>query len=79
MSDVSGSTRNRFRFHFVVEVVLIAALAVYMVLAKEQVVGDDLVFTVVGAGLMALLSYWTLYTLRDGLEIIALRVRALKH
>ncbi|MGO1499691.1 MAG: hypothetical protein ACTHWH_00225 [Marinobacter sp.] len=79
MSDESGSARNKFRSHFVVEIVLIAVLAMYMVLAKGQVVGDDLVFTVVGAGLMALVTYWTLYTLRDGLEMIVLRVRGFKH
>ncbi|MGO1462383.1 MAG: hypothetical protein ACTHYN_13820 [Marinobacter sp.] len=79
MSVNSGSARNKFRLHFAVEIVLIAVLAMYMVLAKGQVVGDDLGFTVVGAGLMALVTYWTLYTLRDGLEIIVLRVRGLKH
>ncbi|MBK1872439.1 MULTISPECIES: hypothetical protein [Marinobacter] len=79
MSDESGSARNKFRFHFVVEIILIAALAMYMVLAKEQVVGDDLAFTVIGAGLMALVTYWTLSTLRGGLEVIALKMSALKH
>lgn len=79
MSDESGSPRNKFRFNFVVEIVLIAALALYMVLAKGQVVGDDLAFTVAGAGLMALVTYWTLSTLRGGLEIMALRARSLKH
>ncbi|WP_100638923.1 hypothetical protein [Marinobacter salexigens] len=79
MSDESGSARKKFRFHFVVEIVLIAALALYLVLAKEQVVGDDLAFTVIGAGLMALVTYWTLSTLRGVLEIIVLRTRELKH
>ncbi|RBW52025.1 hypothetical protein [Marinobacter sp. F3R11] len=79
MSDESGSARNKFQFHFVVEVLLIAVLAMYMVLAKEYVVGDDLAFTVIGAGLMALITYWTLSTLRDGIEVLALRVRDLKH
>lgn len=79
MSDESGSARNTFRFHFAVEIVLLAVLAMYMVLAKGQVVGDDFVFTVVGAGLMALVTYWTLYTLRDGLEMIVLRARGVKH
>lgn len=79
MSANSGSARNKFRSHFFVEIALIAILAMYMVLAKGQVVGEDLVFTVIGAGLMALVTYWTLHTLRDGLEIIALWVRGLKH
>ncbi|MGO1692409.1 MAG: hypothetical protein ACTHY7_05270 [Marinobacter sp.] len=79
MSVETGSARNKLRSHFVVEIVLIAVLAMYMVLAKGQVVGDDLVFTVIGAGLMALVTYWTLYTLRDGLEMIVLKIRGLKH
>ncbi|MGM0768222.1 MAG: hypothetical protein ACQEV6_09360 [Pseudomonadota bacterium] len=62
-----------------VEMVLIVALAVYLLLARGQVVGDDLTFTVAGAGLMALVTYWTLNTLRDGLEVMALRSRRLKH
>lgn len=79
MSDESGSARNKLRSLFVVEIILLAALAVYMLMAKEQAVGDDFVFTVAGAGLMALLTYWTLYTLRDGLEVLALRMRSLRH
>ncbi|PCM44178.1 hypothetical protein [Marinobacter sp. ANT_B65] len=79
MSEESGSARNKFQFHFVVEIFLIALLAIYMVLGKEYVVGDDLAFTVVGAGLMALVTYWTLSTLRDGLEVLVLRARGLKH
>ncbi|MFT7337729.1 MAG: hypothetical protein ACI92B_001053 [Marinobacter maritimus] len=78
MSEESGSARNKFRFHFAVEIILVAALAIYMVLAQGQVVGDDLAFTVIGAGLMALVTYWTLSTLRGGLEMIVLRVRGLK-
>lgn len=48
-------------------------------LARGQVVGDDLTFTVIGAGLMALVTYWTLNTLRDALEVMAVRGRRLKH
>ncbi|EON92128.1 hypothetical protein MARLIPOL_10916 [Marinobacter lipolyticus SM19] len=55
------------------EMFLVAALVVYLILAKGRIVGDDLTFTVVGAGLMALVTYWTLNTLRDGLEVIAVR------
>jgi len=51
----------------------------YMVLAQEKPVGEDLIFTVVGAGLMALVTYWTLNTLRDGLEVIALRAKSVRH
>ncbi|MFC7294660.1 hypothetical protein [Marinobacter aromaticivorans] len=79
MSEESGSARNKFRSLFVIEIILLAALAVYMLMAKGQVVGDDLVFTVAGAGLMALLTYWTLYTLRGGLEMIVVRTRGLRH
>ncbi len=73
MPDKSGSAREKFRSHVVVEMFLVAALVVYLMLAKGRVVGDDLTFTVVGAGLMALVTYWTLNTLRDGLEVIAVR------
>ncbi|MCM0613975.1 hypothetical protein KFJ24_15920 [Marinobacter sediminum] len=79
MSDQSGSASNKFRSHFFIEIALIAALAFYMMLAKEQVVGDDLAFTFVGAGLMALVTYWTLNTLRDGLEVVVVRAGRLKH
>jgi predicted double-glycine peptidase len=47
--------------------------------AQEQVVGENLVFTVTGAALMALVTYWTLNTLGDALEVIALRVRHFRH
>ncbi len=79
MPKEAGSARKKFRFHFAVEIVLVAVLAIYMMLAKGRVVGDDLVFTVIGAGLMALVTYWTLSTLRDGLNMLVLRARTLKH
>jgi len=75
MRDESGSVRNRFRSDFVVEVFLVAALAVYFVLARGKDVGADLGFTVVGAVLMALATYWTLHTLKDGMQFIILRLR----
>ena len=62
-----------------IELALIVALGLYLFAAKEQVVGENLVFTVTGAALMALVTYWTLNTLRDGLEVIALRVRHVRH
>lgn len=73
MPDESGSAREKFRSHVLVEMFLVAALVVYMTFAEGQVVGDNLTFTVIGAGLMALVTYWTLNTLRDGLEVIAVR------
>jgi len=79
MTDQAGSIRNKFRSHVIIELALIAALAMYMVLAQEKPVGEDLIFTVVGAGLMALVTYWTLNTLRDGLEVIALRAKSVRH
>ncbi|MBW4935131.1 hypothetical protein [Marinobacter sp. F4206] len=75
MADKAGSVRNKFRFHIFVEAALIAVLAFYMLIAQNQAVGENLVFTVAGAGLMALVTYWTLNTLRDGLEVIAMRSR----
>ena len=75
MPDEPGSARNKFRSDFIVEIALVAALAVYLVLAQGKAVGDDLAFTVAGASLMALATYWTLHTLKDGLQVIALRLR----
>ncbi|MBW0148197.1 hypothetical protein [Marinobacter arenosus] len=75
MADRAGSIRKKFHTHIMIEVALIAALALYMLVARSQPVGEDLIFTVAGVGLMALVSYWTLNTLRDGLEVIAMRSR----
>ena len=79
MSDDAGSASRKFRSHVLIELALIVALGLYLFAAREQVVGEDLVFTVTGAALMALVTYWTLNTLRDGLEVIALRVRHVRH
>lgn len=79
MPNEAGSIRTKFRSHVIIEIVLVAALVLYMVLAQEQPVGENLAFTVAGAGLMALVTYWTLNTLRDGLEVIAVRTRGLRH
>lgn len=75
MPEDPGPAQTRFRSDFVVEMALIAAVSIYLVIAQGQAVGDSLAFTVTGAGLMALATYWTLHTIRDGLEIIALRLR----
>ncbi|PXX92587.1 hypothetical protein DIT71_05195 [Marinobacter vulgaris] len=79
MSDENGSAQARFQTHAIVEVVLLLVLLAYMGLAQSRMVGDDFAFTVVGAALMALVTYWTLSTLRDGLEVIAIRVDRSKH
>ena len=79
MSDDAGSASRKFRSHALIKLALIVALGLYLFAAKEQVVGENLVFTVTGAALMALVTYWTLNTLRDGLEVIALRVRHVRH
>ncbi|MTI99300.1 MAG: hypothetical protein FH752_11830 [Marinobacter adhaerens] len=79
MSDDAGSASRKFRSHVLIELALIVALGLYLFAAREQVVGENLVFTVTGAALMALVTYWTLNTLRDGLEVIALRVRHVRH
>ncbi|WP_396622271.1 MULTISPECIES: hypothetical protein [Marinobacter] len=75
MPEEPGPARNKFRSDFIVEIALIVAVAVYLVMAQGQVVGENLSFTVAGAALMALATYWTLHTIRDGLEVIALRLR----
>ncbi|WP_417565348.1 hypothetical protein [Marinobacter sp.] len=79
MPEQAGSASKKFRSHVFIELALIGALGLYLLAAQRQVVGDDLVFTVAGAGLMALVTYWTLNTMRDGLEVIALRVRRIRH
>ena len=79
MSDDAGSASRKFRSHALIELALIVALGLYLFAAKEQVAGETLVFTVTGAALMALVTYWTLNTLRYGLDVIALRVRHVRH
>ncbi|MBB5321839.1 hypothetical protein [Marinobacter oulmenensis] len=75
MPEDPEPAQNKFLSDFVVEAALIVAVIMYLVVAGDQVVGDDLSFTVLGAGLMALATWWTLHTVRDGLEVIALRLR----
>ncbi|MBL3556309.1 MULTISPECIES: hypothetical protein [Marinobacter] len=79
MSEENGSAKARFQIHAIVEVVLLLVLVAYMALAQSRMVGDDFSFTVVGAALMVLVTYWTLNTLRDGLEVIAVRIARSKH
>lgn len=79
MSDENGSAQARFQNHAIVEIILLLVLIAYMVLAQSRMVGDDFSFTVIGAALMALVTYWTLHTLRDGLEVIAVRIGRSRH
>lgn len=79
MSDQTGSVTKTFRAHVVIEMALVAALALYLGLVQEKPVGEELGYTVAGAGLMALVTYWTLTTLRDGLELLVARTRRLQH
>ncbi|MBU2952829.1 hypothetical protein [Marinobacter sp. F3R08] len=79
MSDEAGSVSKKFRTHALVELALMVALGLYLLAAQDQVVGENLAFTMTGAALMALATYWTLNTLRDGLEVIALRTRQFRH
>ncbi|HEY9119259.1 MAG TPA: hypothetical protein VIN33_05850 [Marinobacter sp.] len=79
MSEENGSAKARLQTHAIVEVVLVLVLLAYMALAQSRMVGADFYFTVVGAALMVLVTYWTLNTLRDGLEVIALRIARSKH
>ena len=74
MSEENGSAKNRLQSHAIVDVLLVLALAVYLFIARSQMVGDNFSFTVIGAALMVLVTYWTLNTLRDGLEVLALKV-----
>ena len=76
MSEENGSAKNRLQSHAIVEVLLVLALAVYLLVARSQMVGDNFSFTVIGAALMVLVTYWTLNTMRDGLEVLALKVNS---
>lgn len=73
MSDDTGSI-VKLKSHILVEVVLVLALAVYFVLAESHVVGASVLFTAVGAGLMALVTFWTLNTAGDLIELVARRL-----
>ncbi|MGC8119723.1 hypothetical protein [Marinobacter sp. VGCF2001] len=75
MPEDPGPARHKFRSDFIVEIALLVAVALYLVMAEGQVVGESLSFTVAGASLMALATYWTLHTIRDGLEVIVLALR----
>lgn len=79
MSEENGSAKNRLQSHVVVEALLVLALAVYLFIARSEMVGDDFSFTVIGAALMVMVTYWTLNTLRDGLEVLALKVNRSGH
>ncbi|WP_372965785.1 hypothetical protein [Marinobacter sp.] len=74
MSEDPAPALKKFLSDFVVEIALVVAVAVYLIMAKGQAVGESLSFTVVGAALMVLATYWTLHTARKGLEVIALRL-----
>lgn len=76
MSEENGSAKNRLQSHAIVEVLLVLALAVYLFIARSQMVGDNFSFTVIGAALMVLVTYWTLNTLRDGLEVLVPKVNS---
>lgn len=73
MSDETGNT-VKLKSHIIVEVVLVLALAVYLVLAGNDIVGANILFTAVGAGLMALVTFWTLNTAGDIIELVAQRL-----
>ncbi|MDX1458256.1 MAG: hypothetical protein R3276_11765 [Marinobacter sp.] len=56
-----------------IETVLVIGLLAYLLLFRNHSVGADLSITVLGAGLMALVSYWTLHTVRDALQLLVVR------
>lgn len=83
MSDDTGSSIKlkshlALKSHIVVEVLLIAALVVYFVLAESRVVGSDMLFTAVGSVLMAVATFWTLNTVGDVMEVVAERRSSIK-
>ncbi|MDX1756048.1 MAG: hypothetical protein R3175_08330 [Marinobacter sp.] len=76
MSD-NPSLFRRFRSHLIIETALILALLVYVLSGKDHGVGVGVGVsdTVVGVGLMVLLSQWTLYTAQDVLRLVVARRR----
>ncbi|BES69185.1 hypothetical protein RE428_02030 [Marinobacter nanhaiticus D15-8W] len=72
-SDLSLESRVTLKSDIAVEALLVAALAVYFILAESQAVGSDMLFTAVGAVLMALATFWTLNTVGDVIEVVAAR------
>lgn len=66
---------RKFRKDLFVEVMLLLAMVGYLAATASQSVGENLSVTAIGAGLMALLSWWTLTTASDGLALLASRVR----
>ncbi|MAA65401.1 MAG: hypothetical protein CL581_11555 [Alteromonadaceae bacterium] len=72
--DTHSKTQTaRLKYHAVVETVLILALAVYFFLAESHIVGDDIVFTAIGAALMVVATFWTLTTTSDLIGVVAER------
>lgn len=61
--------------HLVLEALGLLALAVFLVLVQDHGVGESLLVTAAGAGLMAALTCWTLATCRQALEWLALHTR----
>ncbi|SDW74812.1 hypothetical protein [Marinobacter mobilis] len=77
MESDRGAVRpfRKFRTDLLVEVVLLLAMVGYFVGTASQSVGENISVTAIGAGLMALLSWWTLTTVSDGLELLVSRDR----
>ncbi len=72
--DTHSKTQTaRLKYHAVVETVLILALAVYFFLAESHIVGDDIVFTAIGAALMVVATFWTLTTTSDLIGVVVER------
>ncbi|TBW53737.1 hypothetical protein EZI54_14675 [Marinobacter halodurans] len=78
MSDDTGRI-VKLKSHIVIEVLLVVALAAYFALAESRIVGADMTFTAFGAALMALVTFWTLNTVGDVIEVVAAWVRAERH
>lgn len=72
-SHLSLKPRVALKSHIAVEILLVAALVVYFILAESRVVGSDMLFTAVGSVLMAVATFWTLNTVGDVIEVVAAR------
>lgn len=64
-----------FPRYLVFEVLGLLMLVIFLVMAQNHSVGDSLLVTAAGAGLMAAVTCWTLATCRQALEWLALNTR----
>lgn len=61
--------------YLILEVIGLLLLVVFLLMAQNHSVGDSLLVTAAGAGLMAAVTCWSLATCRQALEWLAVHTR----